>query len=62
VRVTRHRPTGAWQIDVQIVIHRGHRALDIARAVREAVITSLTDATTDEEDALRVAVTVANTF
>lgn len=42
---------------MQIVIRHGHRALDVARAVREAVTTALADT----EPTARVTVTVTNT-
>ncbi|MCF6524096.1 Asp23/Gls24 family envelope stress response protein [Streptomyces sp. JJ36] len=28
---------GGWQVEVQLAVRRGHRALDVTRAVREAV-------------------------
>ncbi|MFC8068055.1 Asp23/Gls24 family envelope stress response protein [Streptomyces sp. NPDC057293] len=41
VRVTRASGAGPWEVDVQIVVRRDHRALTVARAVRDAVIAAL---------------------
>ncbi|MGK9461974.1 Asp23/Gls24 family envelope stress response protein [Streptomyces sp. G6] len=41
VRVTRGSGTGPWEVDVQLVVRRGHRALTVARAVRDAVTAAL---------------------
>ncbi|MDG9694911.1 Asp23/Gls24 family envelope stress response protein [Streptomyces mutabilis] len=41
VRVTRGSGTGPWEVDVQLVVRRGHRALTVARAVRDAVSAAL---------------------
>ncbi|MFG2547574.1 Asp23/Gls24 family envelope stress response protein [Streptomyces sp. NPDC048232] len=41
VRVTRASGAGPWEVDVQIVVHRDHRALTVARAVRDAVTAAL---------------------
>jgi hypothetical protein len=56
VRVTRARGTGPWEVDVQIVVHRDHRALTVARAVRDAVATALAGTAPDAQ----VTVTVTN--
>ncbi|MER7661675.1 MULTISPECIES: Asp23/Gls24 family envelope stress response protein [unclassified Streptomyces] len=37
VRVVRQEDSEAWTVEVTIVLRRGHRALDVARAVRAAV-------------------------
>ncbi|MZE69220.1 Asp23/Gls24 family envelope stress response protein, partial [Streptomyces sp. SID5789] len=39
--VTRASAAGPWEVDVQIVVRRGHRALTVARAVRDAVTAAL---------------------
>ncbi|MET8899952.1 MULTISPECIES: Asp23/Gls24 family envelope stress response protein [unclassified Streptomyces] len=41
VRVTRASGAGPWEVDVQIVVRRDHRALTVARAVRDAVTAAL---------------------
>ncbi|MEU6288985.1 Asp23/Gls24 family envelope stress response protein [Streptomyces sp. NPDC046988] len=41
VRVARASGAEPWEVDVQIVVHRGHRALTVARAVRDAVTAAL---------------------
>ncbi|MEJ8639377.1 MULTISPECIES: Asp23/Gls24 family envelope stress response protein [Streptomyces] len=37
VRVVRQKDSEAWTVEVTIVLRRGHRALDVTRAVRAAV-------------------------
>jgi hypothetical protein len=54
VRVARRERTGPWEVHVQIVVRGGHRAVDVARAVRAAVA-----AAPDAPPALHVKVTVA---
>ncbi|MET9354043.1 Asp23/Gls24 family envelope stress response protein [Streptomyces sp. NPDC006617] len=44
VRVSRASRSGPWEVDVQIVVRRDHRALTVARAVREAVTAALSGA------------------
>ncbi|WND34189.1 Asp23/Gls24 family envelope stress response protein [Streptomyces sp. BB1-1-1] len=56
VRVTRASGTGPWEVDVQVVVHRGHRALTVARAVRDAVATALAETAPGAQ----VTVTVTN--
>ncbi|MEW2071445.1 Asp23/Gls24 family envelope stress response protein [Streptomyces sp. NPDC007346] len=41
VRVSRDEATGAWHIDIRLVLHRGHRALDVTRAVRAATLAAV---------------------
>ncbi|MEU6122135.1 Asp23/Gls24 family envelope stress response protein [Streptomyces sp. NPDC047123] len=57
VRVTRDGGTDRWHVEVYVVLGRGHRALDVTRAVRAAVTGALRR-TTGEERPPRVSVTV----
>ncbi|MFE5604372.1 Asp23/Gls24 family envelope stress response protein [Streptomyces coelicoflavus] len=57
VRVSRASGAGPWEVDVQIVVHRDHRAVAVARAVRDAVTAALSEATPGAQ----VTVTVTNT-
>ncbi|CAL9637806.1 Asp23/Gls24 family envelope stress response protein [Streptomyces sp. enrichment culture] len=56
VRVGRASGSGPWEVDVQIVVRRDHRALTVARAVRDAV----TEALAAKAPGAQVTVTVAN--
>ncbi|MFE0207970.1 Asp23/Gls24 family envelope stress response protein [Streptomyces sp. NPDC058985] len=56
VRVTRASGAGPWEVDVQIVVRRGHRALTVARAVRDAVTAALAE----KAPGAQVTVTVTN--
>ncbi|MFD8448929.1 MULTISPECIES: Asp23/Gls24 family envelope stress response protein [Streptomyces] len=56
VRVSRASGAGPWEVDVQIVVHRDHRAVDVARAVRDAVTAALSEAAPGAQ----VTVTVTN--
>ncbi|WP_282082449.1 Asp23/Gls24 family envelope stress response protein [Streptomyces tendae] len=56
VRVSRASGSGPWEVDVQIVVRRGHRALAVARAVRDAVTAALSGAAPGAQ----VTVTVTN--
>ncbi|AIV33509.1 Asp23/Gls24 family envelope stress response protein [Streptomyces sp. R1] len=56
VRVSRASGAGPWEVDVQIVVRRGHHALTVARAVRDAVGAALTESAPGAQ----VTVTVAN--
>ncbi|XKK62376.1 Asp23/Gls24 family envelope stress response protein [Streptomyces sp. ARC32] len=56
VRVSRASGAGPWEVDVQIVVHRDHRAVDVARAVRDAVTAALSGAAPGAQ----VTVTVTN--
>ncbi|MGA4846872.1 Asp23/Gls24 family envelope stress response protein [Streptomyces sp. G5(2025)] len=58
VRVTPLGGTGRWRVEVHVVLHRGHRAVDVTRAVRAAVTESLRGTA---EGALQVSVTVTVT-
>ncbi|PVC83922.1 hypothetical protein DBP19_32975 [Streptomyces sp. CS090A] len=53
VRVSRDEATGAWHIDIRLVLHRGHRALDVTRAVQTATLAAVRD-----EPSVSVRVTV----
>ncbi|MFD8062375.1 Asp23/Gls24 family envelope stress response protein [Streptomyces cyaneofuscatus] len=53
VRVSRDDATGAWHIDIRLVLHRGHRALDVTRAVQTATLAAVRD-----EPSVSVRVTV----
>ncbi|MFF5827199.1 Asp23/Gls24 family envelope stress response protein [Streptomyces bacillaris] len=53
VRVSRDSTTGIWHIDLRLVLHRGHRALDVTRAVHTATL-----AATRAEPSVSVRVTV----
>ncbi|MYR93852.1 MULTISPECIES: hypothetical protein [unclassified Streptomyces] len=53
VRVSRDEATGAWLIDIRLVLHRGHRALDVTRAVHTAALAAVR-----AEPAVSVRVTV----
>lgn len=44
VRVQRRKGAPGVDIEVYVVLHRGHRALDVTRAVRSAVVESLAGA------------------
>ncbi|MFF8643006.1 Asp23/Gls24 family envelope stress response protein [Streptomyces sp. NPDC015345] len=55
VRVRRLGGTGGWHIEVHVVLHRGHRAVDVTRSVRAAVTEALRGAA---DAPLRVSVTV----
>ncbi|MFE7136638.1 Asp23/Gls24 family envelope stress response protein [Streptomyces sp. NPDC057644] len=44
---------GGWRLDIRLVLRRGHRALDVTRAVRTAVLAAL-----PEEPAASVRITV----
>ncbi len=39
--MTRLGGTGRWHVEVHLVLHRGHRAVDVTRAVRAAVTEAL---------------------
>ncbi|MFH8992602.1 Asp23/Gls24 family envelope stress response protein [Streptomyces sp. NPDC017940] len=41
VRVRRHKGSEGLDIQVYVVLNRGHRALDVTRAVRSAVLDAL---------------------
>ncbi|MFJ1593394.1 Asp23/Gls24 family envelope stress response protein [Kitasatospora albolonga] len=41
VRVSRDGATGAWHIDIRLVLRRGHRALDVTRAVHAATLAAV---------------------
>ncbi|ATY99699.1 Asp23/Gls24 family envelope stress response protein [Streptomyces cavourensis] len=56
VRVSRDGTTGTWHIDIRLVLHRGHRALDVTRAVHTATL-----AATRAEPSVPVRVTVTVT-
>ncbi|WP_399891363.1 Asp23/Gls24 family envelope stress response protein [Streptomyces sp. BBFR51] len=56
VRVTRASGAGPWEVDVQVVVRRDHRALTVARAVRDAVTAALAQAAPGAQ----VTVTVTN--
>ncbi|MFB6788750.1 Asp23/Gls24 family envelope stress response protein [Streptomyces olivaceus] len=56
VRVSRASGSGPWEVDVQIVVRRDHRALTVARGVRDAV----TGALAGKAPGVQVTVTVAN--
>ncbi|MFJ2769139.1 Asp23/Gls24 family envelope stress response protein [Streptomyces sp. NPDC087300] len=55
VRVRRDKNTGNWQAEVQVVVARGHRALDVTREIRAAV------AAAAPREAAGIAVTVTVT-
>ncbi|WP_328563466.1 Asp23/Gls24 family envelope stress response protein [Streptomyces coelicoflavus] len=56
VRVSRASGSRPWEVDVQIVVHRDHRAVTVARAVRDAVTAALSGAAPGAQ----VTVTVTN--
>ncbi|MEU1047333.1 Asp23/Gls24 family envelope stress response protein [Streptomyces sp. NPDC005897] len=56
VRVSRASGAQPWEVDVQIVVHRDHHALTVARAVRDAVAAALSGAA----PGVQVTVTVTN--
>jgi uncharacterized alkaline shock family protein YloU len=58
VRVARRERTGRWEVHVQVVVRGGHRAVDVARAVRAAASEAVA-AAADAPPALHVKVTVA---
>ncbi|MEW1631423.1 Asp23/Gls24 family envelope stress response protein [Streptomyces sp. NPDC089173] len=41
VRVSRDEAAGSWHIDIRLVLHRGHRALDVTRAVHAATLAAV---------------------
>ncbi|MEV1048197.1 Asp23/Gls24 family envelope stress response protein [Streptomyces sp. NPDC049916] len=53
VRVSRDEATGRWHIDIRLVLRRGHRALDVTRAVRSTVLAGIPG---DLEASVRVTV------
>ncbi|MFG3105291.1 hypothetical protein [Streptomyces tendae] len=55
-REARASGAGPWEVDVQIVVRRDHRALSVARAVRDAVTAALSGAAPGAQ----VTVTVTN--
>lgn len=55
VRVNRDEAAGAWHVDIRLVLHRGHRALDVTRAVHAATLAAFR---AEPEVAARVTVTV----
>ncbi|MFF1378409.1 Asp23/Gls24 family envelope stress response protein [Streptomyces sp. NPDC058308] len=57
VRLARDGGSGRWHADIHVVLHRGHRAVDVTRAVRAAVAEALRGTTGDAEPP-RVTVTV----
>ncbi|GGS16783.1 hypothetical protein GCM10010252_65190 [Streptomyces aureoverticillatus] len=48
VRVQRRKGSPEVDIEVYVVLHRGHRALDVTRAVRSAVVEALAAGTAGE--------------
>ncbi|MFD4261130.1 hypothetical protein ACFWR9_26770 [Streptomyces sp. NPDC058534] len=54
--MTRASGAGPWEVDVQIVVRRDHRALTVARAVRDAVTAALAETAPGAQ----VTVTVTN--
>ncbi|WP_241268042.1 Asp23/Gls24 family envelope stress response protein [Streptomyces chrestomyceticus] len=62
VRADRGPGPGAWRIRVHLAVRRGHRALDVVRAVRPRVMAAVQEAVrTAGEAAPEVAVTVTVT-
>ncbi|MFB7669263.1 hypothetical protein ACFC1R_36025 [Kitasatospora sp. NPDC056138] len=61
VRVERLTATPGWRVEVRCMLHPGHRALDVARRVRERVRTTLTSNPTRQVDRIIVQVTVTAT-
>ncbi|MFI2236332.1 Asp23/Gls24 family envelope stress response protein [Streptomyces chrestomyceticus] len=62
VRADRGPGSGAWRIRVHLAVRRGHRALDVVRAVRPRVTAAVQEAArTAGEAAPEVAVTVTVT-
>ncbi|GCD33670.1 hypothetical protein OEIGOIKO_01393 [Streptomyces chrestomyceticus JCM 4735] len=62
VRADRGPGPGAWRIRVHLAVRRGHRALDVVRAVRPRVTAAVQEAVrTAGEAAPEVAVTVTVT-
>ncbi|ATL31543.1 Asp23/Gls24 family envelope stress response protein [Streptomyces formicae] len=55
VRVRRDRSTGDWHVEVQVVVRRDHRALDVTREIRAGV----TEAVARETGRIAVTVTVS---
>lgn len=47
------RDEGGWRLDIRLVLRRGHRALDVTRAVQAAVLAAL-----PEEPVVSVRITV----
>ncbi|MCD9900614.1 hypothetical protein LUR56_12440 [Streptomyces sp. MT29] len=39
--MSRDEATGAWHIDIRLVLQRGHRALDVTRAVHTATLAAV---------------------
>ncbi|MFW3470394.1 hypothetical protein [Streptomyces microflavus] len=52
--MSRDEATGAWHIDIRLVLHRGHRALDVTRAVHTATLAAVR---TEPSVSVRVTVT-----
>ncbi|MEU6992890.1 Asp23/Gls24 family envelope stress response protein [Streptomyces sp. NPDC046465] len=57
VRLTRDGGSGRWHADIHVVLHRGHRAVDVTREVRAAVAEAL-GGTAGDASLPRVTVTV----
>ncbi|MEU1015188.1 hypothetical protein ABZ383_30615 [Streptomyces sp. NPDC005900] len=57
VRVKGGGDAGRWHVEVHVVLHRGHRAVDVTRAVRAAVAETVREALGAPEPP-RVSVTV----
>lgn len=58
VRMSRGSDTAPQQLDIQIVARRNARAVDVARATREAAESCLATLLPGEKDAVRVVVTI----
>ncbi|MER0242901.1 hypothetical protein AAHZ94_12890, partial [Streptomyces sp. HSW2009] len=54
------RPPG-WDLRIHLAVARGHRALDVTRAVRAAVTTAVRELTTDAVPEPRVNVSITVT-
>ncbi|MGV9884130.1 hypothetical protein [Streptomyces sp. NPDC003006] len=60
VRLTRGGGAERWHVEVYVVLHRGHRAVDVTREVRAAVTETL-HREAGAPEPLRVSVTVTVT-
>ncbi|QEU97197.1 Asp23/Gls24 family envelope stress response protein [Streptomyces kanamyceticus] len=59
VRVWRDRSTGHWHAEVQVVVRRDHRALDVTREIRAGVTEAVARETGGIAETMTVTVTVS---
>lgn len=57
---TRRRGAGGWRLELHLAVRGGHRALDVTRAVREAVTTAVRAELGPAQAEVSVSVTVTD--